>query len=208
MRRYAFWNAVVTVALTAAVSPGATKAENKEIWAALTPAIPAGGFGDLYNVGVLGLHVGAGYRVRPQLTVGGAVEFNRFSLDADGLKSLGGIPADTDVTGGGSTMLGFVGIARYVFTPEGTQPYVTAELGVTKLSVSDIEYSVSGSGYTSAGAVPVAGETKPKIAFGAGVDVPVGAKMKCFAEGGYHIILTSDESTSCLMFRIGVRYGL
>jgi hypothetical protein len=208
MRRYALWSAIVTVALSAAVGPAATEAENKEIWGALAPAIPSGSFGDSYSVGVLGLHVGVGFKVKPQLMVGGAVEYNAFSLDADAVKEKGNINASTEITGGGSKMLGVTGHARYFFKPEGTQPYASVGLGLTNISVADIEYSVSDSGYTAQGEVPFDGQTKPKIAIGVGVDVPHGDKLKFFAEGGYQVIFTSDESTSCLIFRFGARYGL
>ena len=173
-------------------------------------AFPAGPstFKDYWKMGYNGT-AGIGFSFAPGLSAIFTASYSSFPIDESGIIAKAGIPsaASVNVDGGTVTALDFAGNIKYSFMPKGTSLYVVASAGYFSMSASDVTVKVSYGGNSTTVTVKTNTESAFSTSIGAGVDVPVGAKIGIFIEGRYAIAFTSDESTSYIPVKAGVRIG-
>ena len=175
------------------------------------PAEFKAGWKDGSNIGG-----GIGYRFSPHLSVQGLLNYDRFSVDSEGLLSeldLGPLPdfVDLEVTGAETSVLSLSGElkASLVGDPNRVSPYVTICAGVADVKVGDITISTSFLGLeieieieeTMQGV----SETVGMAAVGAGLDIPFGERLGAFVEGRYQSNFTEGDSMDFSSFHAGIR---
>jgi len=148
---------------------------------------------------------GIGVPVNPNLTLVGYVAYNTFRFDDDKfLRDYGFAGYGISISGGEASILVFSGNLKANLGPGGqVRPYLCGGGGFFRLSLSDITvYAVTGESETVEGT----SETAFSILLGAGIEIPIGARMDLFAEGGYTIGFTEDESTSMFPVKLGIKF--
>jgi opacity protein-like surface antigen len=174
-------------------------------------------FKDAWNNGY-NLGGGVGYRLG-RLMFQGLVNYDRFSIDVDGVmnvltEEIGFDPTmlglDINIQGGDVSVLSLTGEVKVAFV-EGSgpvNPYVIGGGGIGRLSTDDVTVSLELFGERLEETVESESETKPMATLGGGVDIPIGERAAVFAEGRYQWVFTSDESMGFVTIRGGVRVGL
>jgi opacity protein-like surface antigen len=175
-------------------------------------------FKDVWNNG-FNVGGGVGYRFVSWLTVQGLVNYDRFSIDENGVSNLfeeefgvglSGLDLGLDFQGGQISLLSLTGEvkASFVADPSKVSPYVVGGGGVGRLSIDDATVAISFLGERLEETLEGESETKAMATVGGGVDIPIGGRIAVFVEGRYHLVFTSEERTDFAGFRGGVRLGL
>jgi opacity protein-like surface antigen len=172
--------------------------------------------------------IGAGIALSPSVTLLGAVEYYRFTLNATGVgdsydtKYMRDIWAFTDVSltpaADPSSVLSVSANLRV--SPAGTSgvlsPYVTAGAGVMRVSLGKISLptrsvvSVDGSDIAMTAQQSITGgnETSPLVQVGVGLDVHVTAVMIFFVEARYAHGFSKGLGTSYVPLTAGMKISL
>ena len=173
-------------------------------------AFPAGpsSFKDNWKMGYNGTG-GIGFVLAPGLSAIITASYSSFPIDQSGSITKAGISAGASVSvdGGTVTALDFAGNIKFSFMPKGTSLYVVASAGYFSMSASDMAIKITSGGSSATFNYKTNTVSAFSTSIGAGVDVPLGAKAGIFIEGRYAVAFTSDESTSYIPVKAGVRIG-
>lgn len=173
-------------------------------------AFPAGpkSFTDSWKMGY-NVSGGIGFSISPAASWILSVGYASFPVDVAGITAQAGIPSGATVSVDGGTVSGLdvSGTFKFSLMPKGVSPYLVVGAGYFNLSMSDATVKATYQGRSASITVSSSSKSAFSASGGAGIDVPVSAKISIFVEGRYFIAFHSDENTSYVPLRAGVRIG-